>query len=457
MLEDLNTLLGTHVTETEATALARNRNAKHVLEGAFALTAGIAVVLWFVTRSVRSSLKSLGRIVGVSQAMIAGNLDARCGLQTKDEIGELGRTIDAMAHELRETIVSLRVEAKNNSFRSQLQSALEMADTEEHTYRVVARAMREVSSTHAMELLLSDSSRSHLSRAVEHPEMGAPECRVESPFECAAVRRGSLTTFTDSEALDACPHLRDRQGAARCGVCVPISFMGRSLGVLHATGPVDELPDAQVLAQLENLGTQASARIGTVRAFAQSQAKAFTDSLTGLANRRSLESAVHRLITTDRSYAFVLVDLDHFKRLNDTYGHLAGDAALRRFAEVVRSCLRSGDMAARWGGEEFALLLPELSGEQGVAVCERLREQLAAAVATGPGPAFTASCGIVASDPNYSFEQQLRAADRALYLAKSSGRDQVVLGCLGSDDDTPIRRYDAGGTAVNLQIVHDQA
>jgi PAS domain S-box-containing protein len=129
-------------------------------------------------------------------------------------------------------------QAQRDSFGSQLTEALEMADEEEATYDVVERAMIEVAAASPMELLLSDSSRANLEQAAVSPAAGAPGCPVQSPFSCVAVRRGSPVVFESSEALNACPKLRGRESGPCSAVCVPVSFMGRSLGVLHATDPM---------------------------------------------------------------------------------------------------------------------------------------------------------------------------------------------------------------------------
>ena len=102
--------------------------------------------------------------------------------------------------------------------------------------------------------------------------------------------------FETSESLNACPKLRDRPGRPCSAVCVPVSFMGRALGVLHATGPVGKPLAATQVAQLTTLATQAGARIGTVRAFQRTQLQASTDGLTGLVNRRTLETRLRSLI-----------------------------------------------------------------------------------------------------------------------------------------------------------------
>src|SRR5262249_38524598 len=174
----------------------------------------------------------------------------------------------------------LTLQAQRDNFGSQLVEALEMADEEESTFDVVERAMVEVDASAPMELLLSDSSRAQLERAAASPVSGAPGCPVQSPFSCVAVRRGNPVVFETSEALNACPKLRGRPGGVCSAVCIPVTFMGRALGVLHATGPVGEPLQPSQVAQLTTLATQAGARIGTVRAFQRTQLQASTDSLT---------------------------------------------------------------------------------------------------------------------------------------------------------------------------------
>ncbi len=105
-----------------------------------------------------------------------------------------------------------------------------------------------------MELLLSDSSRAHLEQVAVNPASGGPACPVESPFACVAVRRGNPLVFESSEALNACPKLRGRAEGACSAVCVPISFMGRSLGVLHATGADGAPPDEHQVEQSHDTG-----------------------------------------------------------------------------------------------------------------------------------------------------------------------------------------------------------
>lgn len=156
---------------------------------------------------------------------------------------------------------------------------------------------------------------------------------------------------------------------------------------------------------------------------------AATDPLTGLANRRAFDAALDRVLGAGGRACVAVVDLDHFKRVNDTHGHEAGDRVLARFAELARGALRDGDLVARLGGEEFGVLLPGADAERAEAVCERLRAMVAA---TGfpAGRAVlrvTASIGLAEVAPDATRAEVMRAADDALYRAKAEGRDRLRL------------------------------
>ena len=127
-----------------------------------------------------------------------------------------------------------------------------------------------------------------------------------------------------------------------------------------------------------------------------------------------------------QSFALALGDLDHFKNLNDTHGHEAGDRALRVFARVLRETMRDHDLVARYGGEEFAFVLPGLDEERAASVLDRVRVALAAAC--NGGPVFTASFGVTDSTRAASVDELLRIADDGLYKSKDSGRDRITVG-----------------------------
>jgi diguanylate cyclase (GGDEF)-like protein len=326
------------------------------------------------------------------------------------------------AHEM-----EMRAEARRREFETRLSRALEMTDDEQAAFDVIQRAMHAVVPDVPTELLLADNSHAHVARVVVSDSERVPGCTVGSPDQCVAARRAQTQVFVDSEDLDACPMLRGRDRGRCSGVCVPVSIMGRTIGVLHATGPVDEPLDEQRVSELQTLSNQAGNRLGMLRVMAETQVQASTDGLTGLMNRRSLENRVRKLRTDGIEVSFVMADLDHFKKLNDSYGHEAGDRALRIFSETLRHEVRTDDLPCRYGGEEFAIVLPATDLHEAAEVMERVREQLAHAVGRGDTPSFTASFGIAHTSDALDFDDLVQRADRALFQAKGAGRDQIWL------------------------------
>jgi diguanylate cyclase (GGDEF)-like protein len=155
------------------------------------------------------------------------------------------------------------------------------------------------------------------------------------------------------------------------------------------------------------------------------------DALTGLLNRRrATEMLDHHASQASRggTFAVALLDIDHFKRINDGHGHVAGDVVLQRFAAAAQAMLREGDLLARWGGEEFLLLLPAATADAALALARRVREGTAALtvpVPSGAALAFTVSVGVAALRAGESATSVLERADAALYLAKAGGRNRV--------------------------------
>jgi diguanylate cyclase (GGDEF)-like protein len=332
-----------------------------------------------------------------------------------------------------ETTVQSRVmasEARRREFETRLGRALEMAGDEVAAYDTARRALQVAVPDTRVDLLLADNSHAHLDRVVSvDPERGAsnPGCAVTSPDQCVAARRAQTQVFPNSEELDGCPMLRDRGGDPFAAVCVPVSIMGRTVGVVHAMRPVDGALDDEEVAALQVLANQSGNRLGMLRIMAETQLQASTDGLTGLMNRRNLENKARVLRADGADFALAMADLDCFKSLNDTHGHETGDRALRVFAEVLREGIRSEDLACRYGGEEFVVMLPHTEIHEAIEVIERVRESLARTTLRGDVPSFTASFGIAHSHDSVDFEELLLRADRALFAAKDAGRDCICI------------------------------
>ncbi len=167
-------------------------------------------------------------------------------------------------------------------------------------------------------------------------------------------------------------------------------------------------------------------------ALALNRELATRDELTGLLNRRHMLELMQleqrRTERSGRDLVLALLDIDHFKQINDTHGHGAGDRALRAFTAAVRASVRSADVLARWGGEEFVLMLSDTRVDDAAELLERVRRAVAAqSLAHGGGTIhFTVSIGMAAHLRGETIEQTLERADRALYTAKASGRDRVA-------------------------------
>lgn len=147
------------------------------------------------------------------------------------------------------------------------------------------------------------------------------------------------------------------------------------------------------------------------------------DPLTGVHNRRGFLAAAPRAMAGERPAVLALIDLDHFKGINDQLGHAAGDVLLQAFAERLGTIVRGSDICARWGGEEFAVLLPRAHPEQAREIMERLRASLARDPL--PGSSVTFSCGLARVTDAAMLEDAVRTADDALYAAKRAGRDRI--------------------------------
>jgi diguanylate cyclase (GGDEF)-like protein len=403
----------------------------------------LCVPVAMVAQALASGTAQYVVFVGL-MALVFGPIVLFMYVSTNREQQRNHELASSLQHELVEALKAAERETarrlgqvRRQEFETKLANALEMADGEPEVIDAVERALATTLPASPVEMLLADNSHAHLARmAVSSPSGEPPSCPVDSPDQCPAARRAQVQRFDDSDELDACPKLRGRAQGRCSAVCVPVSIMGRTVGVLHATGEPGVRLEEDKIHDLATLANLAGARIGLLRMMAETQLQAATDSLTGLLNRRSLERRVRTLRDEATPFALVMADLDHFKRLNDTYGHETGDRALRIFAQVLRTSLRKEDLVCRHGGEEFALVMPHCSAHDAEVSCEHIRIQLAdAVVAAGLAP-FTVSFGVVEADQRENLIELIGRADAALFASKHHGRDRITV-------------HDASGTEVS--------
>jgi two-component system, cell cycle response regulator len=211
----------------------------------------------------------------------------------------------------------------------------------------------------------------------------------------------------------------------------PVYFGDQSIGVFALAPRAPEHRNDRLLVTTIARELGGALRMATL--VEESRWMATTDALTGLLNRRAFLDSTTREVARARRYndklSVVLLDVDHFKHINDRRGHAAGDVVLGAVGRLLASAVRTCDIVARWGGEEFVLVLPSTSLEGAEQVAERIREQLESAkINDGSGELIpvTASFGVAAYAGGETLEQVIDRADRAMYLAKSGGRNRVV-------------------------------
>jgi diguanylate cyclase (GGDEF)-like protein len=256
---------------------------------------------------------------------------------------------------------------------------------------------------------------------------------------CAAIRTSREHRSREGhEALLPCLVCSGCPGTA---ICTPLTAGGQVIGSVLVTREEPlELDDNR---RIRDSITQAAPVLANLRNLATAEMQAVTDALTELPNKRSVHDTLSRMVAqASRSLtplAALSVDLDHFKEINDTYGHACGDDVLAAVGAVLRSSLRTSDFAGRNGGEEFLLLLPSTDAVGALTLAEKLRVALSQISVPSVNRPITASIGVAVFPDDAGDEQGLElAADRALYAAKRNGRDRVEMARTVGTDTTLI-------------------
>lgn len=252
------------------------------------------------------------------------------------------------------------------------------------------------------------------------------------PQDCWALRRGQPFETDDVAHEVRCAHVSAIDAASAWSICIPLVAHGEMLGLLNfsCSRPPSTARRALMVAVVE----QMSLGLSNLRLQDSLRTQSIRDPLTGLFNRRYLEESLTRELArcerVDKPLSVLMVDLDHFKRFNDTHGHDGGDALLTQAGRLLQAHCRAEDIACRYGGEEFTVILPEVDAERARQRAEQIRQAIETLdvqhLRERLGP-VTASIG-VATFPDDSREagELLRRADAALYSAKQQGRNRVV-------------------------------
>ena len=405
------------------------------------VTAAALLALLAARWLARSTTRPLTELVNAAERVSAGDLTARVRVYGTDEVGRLGETFNRMIRDLRAYVRALRAS------RDQLRNHLALlGDTLSGTHdlsrilHVTLHTARSAAGAQAGVVLLYDPAT----------RMLVAQCAV-GPLDLAGLRlkpgEGLLGAVAESGVpaygrICADTDLAPREPRAETFVAVPFTAPEPALvldgestdkawGVLalyDRVGP-DDFAETDV-STLATFAAQAAIALDNVRLHEEAQRLSLTDPLTGLFNyrylRESLRRELERAARFGRDLAVVALDLDHFKDVNDTYGHGVGDMVLVEVARRIRGVTREVDVAFRRGGEEFVILLPETDSAGGAALARRLAAEVrhTPVVACDHAISVTVSIGVaVFPEHGTTGSAVLEAADRALYAAKAAGRD----------------------------------
>jgi diguanylate cyclase (GGDEF)-like protein len=369
-------------SQSAITAAARKQEGR-LLSALFASLVLFGAATWLLGRSV---VRTLRRLAAAAHALADGHLEERVEVRGTDEFAQLGSAFNRMA--------------------SQLQQRLDELETERTRVREATARFGEA--------MVATHDPAQLVRIV-----------VESAVEATGAI-GGVVLGLDGELA----RTGDPNGAGE-RIAFPLRVGSSDFGSLVL---VSRSFDADQVETAAGLAAQVVVALENARLHRIVERQAMVDSLTGLANRRSLEETLRgELVRATRfgdPVAVVLADLDEFKRVNDVYGHPAGDEVLKAFAEALLETVRESDVAGRWGGEEFALVLTGTDADGGARLAERARqaiEETEVRMPNGDVISVTASFGVAAWPECEELGEILAAADSALYAAKRAGRNRVVV------------------------------
>jgi diguanylate cyclase (GGDEF)-like protein len=351
---------------------------------------------------------------------------------------ELEARISERTGEITEANRKLAVESRQINTLSQMGELLQTCRSLEEISTVIRQFAEQIFPADSGTVWAISESR-NIVEATTSWGGSSPAESVFAPEDCWALRQGRPHLVLNASAL-LCRHINPN--ASFPTLCVPLTAHSETLGLLYIQNGPNASEFANVAAPSESKQQFAIAMAGHIalalanlRLSEKLRNQSIRDPLTGLFNRRymeeSLERELRRAIRNNESVALLMIDIDHFKQFNDTFGHQAGDTLLREFGSFLRQRTRGQDVACRFGGEEFVIILSASSLDGASQRAEGLREELKQLVVQHVGQvlgALSISIGVSAF-PSHgsSAEELLHAADQALYRAKSEGRDKVVL------------------------------
>lgn len=370
--------------------------------------------------------RRLTELESAAEAIARGEFERRAPTAGQDEIAHVAHSFNLMAEHVRER-------SRQDAGLRQLSELLQACSSLDEAFEVASSVLPVLLPSTRGVLHVINASRSQLDVAMrfgadEDPAPAPDAAAPVPPSACWAFRRGVPHRVDAKASMPECRHAGAGQGSH---LCIPLLAHGENLGVLTLA----PLPDDSQTGWAERLAEQVGLALANLRLRDSLRNQAIRDGLTGLYNRRYFEETAEREIARAKRaglpLVFMMLDVDHFKRFNDTHGHDAGDYLLRQVGHLLRSSVRQSDSACRYGGEEFVLILPESRLEDAQRRAEQIRRAFHQLALSHQGKALgavTVSIGVaVYPEHGHDWAEVVRNADAALYRAKQEGRDRVVL------------------------------
>lgn len=393
----------------------------------------IGMLTWmFSGRLTRRINEPIQQLLVAMERVTLGDVAPHVEDRHPNELGQLARAFNEMADSLSARQTKNRELDELYYFNTMLQTS----ETETEIHRALLQQVRSLNLSQALILDWEKEVNSLIVAAALYPlpEPGAdgfnPHYQV--PL-CRVVRSSREVVLPDLSSDLMCTncHFGQQRGSA---YCVPMIAGGKPIGALHLVSTLLDYWTADRQRLIKAFVDQASAAINNLRLMDQLRGRALMDEQTQVHNRRYLDDYLRKqLAVADRQRRYLsvmMLDIDYFKRFNDTYGHEAGDIVLKQFAQALKGALREGEMIARYGGEEFTIVMHG-NAREAQTLAERLRRAVASLsfsqfTTNGEDVRITMSIGI-AEFPNsgHTLEEILKAADLALYQAKDAGRNCV--------------------------------
>ena len=360
-----------------------------------------------------------------------------------DEIGDMAQAIRIFRENglERQRLEQERdADHKMRDLLSRLTQRLQGCDSTADLVDIVRRFAPEIAPAFPGRLYIYDARRNAMHQACDwlNPVQSH---EVFPPSACWGLRRGQ-THKPAGEMIDIpCDHLDGH--AAISTICIPLAAQGESIGLLYFELPGDFSAEqlSRTEKYLEMLAENIGLALANLRLRDVLREMAMADALTGLANRRQFDAVMTAQATeAERNrtpFSCLMIDIDHFKRFNDSYGHDAGDAVLRAVGEVLRESLREHDHAFRLGGEEFVLLMPGFDLGQALTRARQVQQQIQQLQVEHQGKELgqvTASFGLATFPEHGRAESLVQTADAALLRAKAQGRDQIAIAATRAND-----------------------